>query len=547
LSWAETRKLFWRLKGLKALSPKDQRQAYESIGGHPRALEYLDALLNGGKALFPEVQAKLRKRLTADGITDTSRWCADTIGGLDAALAKTVMFAAADVLLDQLLAQLAEDPLARRLLFGASVYRVPVDELGLVWPVGDPVEQAPDPERAARLQAAIKRLNEARKKDPNASLTDAISSESELEQFHRDWAAEHEPPMSAPTGFASAKRRLLDLSLLAPVRFADTNEEMFSVHRWTADALEKRASTEERSAANQSAAAWWRWRVANKPQSRKRDIEDLLEARHHLHGLGDLEAVYSISSTVILQLETWGAWEWEERLIRETLNWMPAGSQQAAALLHHLGVVAQDKGDYDAALDWYRQSLAINEQRGNRAGMANSYHQLGIVTQQRGDYDAALDWYRQSLAIAEQLGNRASMAGSYHNLGTVAQDKGDYDAALDWYRQSLAISEQLGNRAGMALTLGQIGILYTEMKQVTEAVPFNLQSLALWLQMRSPELHIGLHWLSRQRQELGSDKFLAIVAQHHDAEGTAQISALLDEFAREAGEAGPLRSEPPPV
>ena len=37
LSWAETRKLFWRLDGLKALSLEDQRRAYESVGGHPRA------------------------------------------------------------------------------------------------------------------------------------------------------------------------------------------------------------------------------------------------------------------------------------------------------------------------------------------------------------------------------------------------------------------------------------------------------------------------------------------------------------------------------
>lgn len=33
--------------------------------------------------------------------------------------------------------------------------------------------------------------------------------------------------------------------------------------------------------------------------------------------------------------------------------------------------------------------------------MASSYHQLGMVAQQRGDYERALDWYRQSLAIKE--------------------------------------------------------------------------------------------------------------------------------------------------
>jgi tetratricopeptide repeat protein len=42
-------------------------------------------------------------------------------------------------------------------------------------------------------------------------------------------------------------------------------------------------------------------------------------------------------------------------------------------------MVAQRRGDYDQALEWYRKSLAIKEELGNRAGMANSYHQLGIL------------------------------------------------------------------------------------------------------------------------------------------------------------------------
>ncbi len=157
LSWAETRKLLWRLEGLGALAPEDQRRAYEQVGGHPRALEYLDAILRGGKARFRDVQTRMRKQLAAKGIRDPARWCADTVGGLDAALAETVTLAADDVLLDQLLAQLEDAPLARRLLIGAAVYRVPVDEVGLVWMVGEPVEQV----RSHRARCGCSRFRSA--------------------------------------------------------------------------------------------------------------------------------------------------------------------------------------------------------------------------------------------------------------------------------------------------------------------------------------------------------------------------------------------------
>ena len=55
LSLAETRKLIWRLPALDALPPAGQQRAYTIVGGHPRTLEYLDALLRGGDAVFPDV------------------------------------------------------------------------------------------------------------------------------------------------------------------------------------------------------------------------------------------------------------------------------------------------------------------------------------------------------------------------------------------------------------------------------------------------------------------------------------------------------------
>jgi hypothetical protein len=52
------------------------------------------------------------------------------------------------------------------------------------------------------------------------------------------------------------------------------------------------------------------------------------------------------------------------------------------------------------------------------------------------------------------------------------------------------------------------------------------------LQFKRPEVRIDLHWLSRQRRELGADKFSAIVAEHCDAESAASLATLLDEFER---------------
>ena len=80
---------------------------------------------------------------------------------------------------------------------------------------------------------------------------------------------------------------------------------------------------------------------------------------------------------------------------------------------------------------------------------------LGDLAQLRGDYDAALDWYRKSLAIKEQIGDRAGMAASYHQLGIIAQDR-DYDGrstgtASRWRSENSSATALVWPRATISL------------------------------------------------------------------------------------------------
>ena len=76
LSLAETRKLIWRLPALDALPAAGQQRAHALVGGHPRTLEYLDALLRGGTAVFPDVAARLETALDQRGIADPAAMAA---------------------------------------------------------------------------------------------------------------------------------------------------------------------------------------------------------------------------------------------------------------------------------------------------------------------------------------------------------------------------------------------------------------------------------------------------------------------------------------
>ena len=105
----------------------------------------------------------------------------------------------------------------------------------------------------------------------------------------------------------------------------------------------------------------------------------------------------------------------------------------------------QYQGDYAAAVENYTQSLKIDKELGNRAGIAESLHQLGSVHHDQGDYAAAVENYTQSLKIFKELGNRAGIATALHSLGSVHQDQGDYADAIENYRIAHSIFKQLGS------------------------------------------------------------------------------------------------------
>ncbi|MEV4527413.1 hypothetical protein [Streptosporangium sp. NPDC049304] len=173
----------WRLPGLDALPVAERQRAWFDVGGHPRTLEYLDALLRGGRARFDDVRERLEDLLDRRGIPDPGEWLRAAGSGLDAALAEAVTLAVDDTLLGELVGSL--DDLSRALLVGASAFRVAVDRVGVTWPVSTPVPE--DPERLERLDELLRRAWE---RNPRAGVEDLGLAEEELEQAREDMAQE---------------------------------------------------------------------------------------------------------------------------------------------------------------------------------------------------------------------------------------------------------------------------------------------------------------------------------------------------------------------
>jgi len=129
-----------------------------------------------------------------------------------------------------------------------------------------------------------------------------------------------------------------------------------------------------------------------------------------------------------------------------------AGQDEVSVVCGRLGGIAYRRGDFDAAEQWYRKSLGIDERTGNEHGAATTCHYLSFVADGRADSESAENWLWKSIHIKEKQGDEIGAAESYHQLGFVAYCRQDFDAAERWYLKSLEIEEKLDNEIGMAET-----------------------------------------------------------------------------------------------
>lgn len=124
----ELRRFLWRLGALRAAPAALQARVLTEVGGHPRALEFADALLRdagmvaGATAPFPDVRARIEELADRRGLTVGEASAADAAAGARALIAE-------DVLLEALLGRL--DPAELGLLRAAAVFRrgVPFDAI----------------------------------------------------------------------------------------------------------------------------------------------------------------------------------------------------------------------------------------------------------------------------------------------------------------------------------------------------------------------------------------------------------------------------------
>ncbi|CAF4194500.1 unnamed protein product [Rotaria sordida] len=145
---------------------------------------------------------------------------------------------------------------------------------------------------------------------------------------------------------------------------------------------------------------------------------------------------------------------------------------------HCLGMIKDDLGQYNEAIEFYQKSLNIKEKTlpPNDIGLAWSYNNIGSVYYSMGEYSKALSSYERSLEIRKIAlpPNHPDLAFSYTGIGLVYDEMGEYSKALSSHERSLEIKKVAlpPNHPDLAASYNNIGMVCDNMGEHSKALSY---------------------------------------------------------------------------
>jgi signal transduction histidine kinase len=138
--------------------------------------------------------------------------------------------------------------------------------------------------------------------------------------------------------------------------------------------------------------------------------------------------------------------------------------------LSNIGNIEYRLGNYDKALNYAKQSMAIAKSKSFNSSIGYAHKLLGRIYRKQTKYDSALIEYQQAQKLYTHLNDARSTAEVLQNIGNIYFDKGQHLAALTNYKQSLVLAKTISGKSQIVYAYSAIGQAYYLLKRNREAL-----------------------------------------------------------------------------
>jgi non-specific serine/threonine protein kinase len=227
-----------------------------------------------------------------------------------------------------------------------------------------------------------------------------------------------------------------------------------------------------------------------------------------------------------------GDYQHAEQLAADSLN-LQRELDDAAGLstaLNLLAILSTERGDHDRAAQLHEEAQKLRRALNDLVGLSSSLINLGVIARSQGNYQRAVELYEEALAIKRRVGDKTNTALALNNLAEIAVFQGDYPRAAILSEESLAISREIDNKNGVAAALNNLGAAARQLGNLNRAESLFTESadmlLATGQKARAAIARLNMGDLARDRGELQQawtiyQKCLAIFREAGDDWSTA--------------------------
>ncbi len=153
--------------------------------------------------------------------------------------------------------------------------------------------------------------------------------------------------------------------------------------------------------------------------------------------------------------------------------------KDAALDLNSIGLAYDSLSQYEKALEYYRQALAIFRADKNRQGEGAVLNNMGLAYNRLSQYEKALQCFQRSSVIGHEVKDRNGEGVTLGNIGLAYGNLGQGAKSLEYYQQALAIFREIKDQASQGVMFSNIGSAYMSLSQYEKALQFFQQSLTV--------------------------------------------------------------------
>jgi len=148
-------------------------------------------------------------------------------------------------------------------------------------------------------------------------------------------------------------------------------------------------------------------------------------------------------------------------------------------ILMSMGNLYGDMGQWDKAIEYFKNSLLVSEEINNLRRNASILKGLGLVYLFKGDTSTGYSYLKESINICKEIKALDVYAMALNNLGIYYDILGRWKKAIEAYKESLSIAKKLKNIIVISNIMNNIGFAYSSLGESKQAIYYLKESVKI--------------------------------------------------------------------